>query len=257
MGMPSSLGHPLSPTYGHGWARRRVRLTAIPGEVLAELEDHAHAMRCRLRHADGRITAIEPDFRRIPLNTCPGAAIPLRGLIGEPIGQSARDFFAGGRARRNCTHMFDLAWLASRHAVRGEGSRTYALDMPDSPSETAVIEARLDGRLLFSWRLEDEVIVSAGPFAGRHLFKGFASWLGDAPDLSDDLVEAAMMAQKLRMIDGARRYALPPGPLGATERREIAGACHGYAPATIDRVIRGGDNFRDFSDCPEQLLRFL
>lgn len=254
---PSSLGHAPSPTYGGGWSRRRVRLTGIPGVVLAELEDHAHAMRCRLHHADGRITAIEPDFHRVPLNTCPGAAIPLRELIGEPVGLPARAFFVGGRARRNCTHMFDLAWLASRQAARGEGSRTYAFDMRDSADETAELEARLDGRLLFRWRLEGDVIAEPAPFAGLNLFKGFATWLGDAPDLADEVIEAAMMAQKLRMIEAARQYILPPGLLGPRERQAVAGACHGYAAATIEEAFRPGDNHRDFSDQPERLLRFF
>lgn len=252
-----SLGHGFSPDYGKGWSRRRIRLTATPGVVFAELEDHAHAMRCRLRHADGVITAIEPEFHRIPMNICPGAAIPLQELVGEPIGLSAKAFFANGRARRNCTHMFDLAWLASRQAVRGEGSRTYALDMRDSVDDNAEIAVRHDDQLLFVMRLENDVVIDPAPFAGRHLFKGFLSWLADATDIPETWVDAAMMVQKLRMIAGARRFILPPGSLSAHERQYVVGACHSYAADTIDSVVRSGGTTRDFSDHPERLLRFL
>lgn len=214
-------------------------------------------MRCRLHHADGRITAVDPDFHRYPLSTCPGAADPLQALVGEPIGQSARDFFGGGRARRNCTHMLDLAWLASRHATRGEGVRTYAIDIPDSLDEREDIHALCDGAEILRLHVEDGMILSPEPFAGRHLFRGFASWLSAQTELAEEVIEAAVIAQKVSMIIAARRYILPPGPLRERERREIAGACHGYAVETIGRVFRREGTVRDFSQADDRLLQFL
>lgn len=251
----ASMGNPPNPAFGSGFARRRVRLTGTPGAVFAELEDHAHAMRLRLFHSDGTITAIEPDFHRVPMNTCPSAAEPLSALLGEPIGQPLGAFFGGGRARRNCTHMFDLAWLAQRHAMRGATTRLYAIDIPDRFDDRQEISATCDGALLFRLIVEDGMIVSPEPFAGRHLFRGFAPWLTDS-GLSDAEIEAAVMLQKVSLIIPARRWQFGGGPLGEAERQFTTGLCHGYAAETIDRAYRLGDNIRDFSAEPEELLRF-
>ncbi|WP_157219404.1 DUF2889 domain-containing protein [Flavisphingomonas formosensis] len=252
-----SFGRLASTRYGEGVTRRRIRLTGEPGTVFAELEDHAHAMRLRLHHRDGRIVAIEPDFHRYPLIACTGAAEPLEALVGEPVGQDARTFFGGGRARRNCTHMFDLAWLASRHALRGDGQRLYAVDIPDMSDDRMEIAVRCDGADLFSLVVEDGMIQSPLPFAGRHLFRGFASWLGETDALGETEIEAAMIVQKVVLIQPARRYRLPAGPVGAAEKRAIAGACYSYAPERIDHAERRADVLRDFSDRPEDLLKFL
>jgi len=253
-----SFGHPQSPCYGKGVTRRRVRLTGEPGMVFAELEDHAHAMRLRLYHDNGRIAAIEPDFHRYPLTACAGAADPLRTLIGEPVGLDARAFFGGGRARRNCTHMFDLAWLASRHALRGTVQRVYAVDIPDAAEGAALeIVARCDAAALLHLIVDNGVIRSPPPFSGRHLFRGFASWLGETDMLGEAEIDAAMILQKTVMILPARRFLLPAGPIDATEKRAVMGACHSYAPERIDSAERRRDSMRDFSGTPDLLLRFL
>lgn len=249
--------HPQSPHYGKGVTRRRVRLTGEPGMVFAELEDHAHAMRLRLHHRDGRILAIDPDFHRYPLTACAGAGEPLQMLIGEPVGLDARSFFSGGRARRNCTHMFDLAWLASRHALRGSVRRLYAVDIPDAPDDRLEIIVHCDGAELLRLIVDASVIQSPPPFAGRHLFRGFAPWLSETDELGEAEIEAAMIVQKVVLIQPARRYRLPAGPVADPEKIMVAGACHSYAPERIDQAERRAGVLRDFSDRPEQLLQFL
>lgn len=253
----AAFGHPEAPRFGKGMTRRRVRLTGEPGLVFAELEDHAHAMRLRLHHDGGRIVAIEPDFHRYPLTACAGAAEPLQALVGEPVGQDARSFFGGGRARRNCTHMFDLAWLAQRHALRGTTQRLYAIDIPDAPEGLMDVIVQCDGAALLRLAVEDNVIRSPQPFAGRHLFRGFASWLSETDALGEAEIEAAMIVQKVVLILPARRYLLPPGPVSDAEKHAVMGVCHSYAPERIDRAERRAGALRDFSDRPEQLLRFL
>ena len=172
--------------YGQGVALRRIRLTTSPGVALAEMEDHAHAMRCRIHHAAGRITAVDSEFLRYPLTTCPGAETVLRELVGEPINVSAREFFGGGKARRNCTHMFDLAWLAARHATRQDTVRDYLMTIPDAPQGHGEAVLRRDGDILLRWHLQDDVIVDPAPFVGRHLYRGFVSWALIAPELDPD-----------------------------------------------------------------------
>ena len=109
--------------WGKGATRRRIRLVAQAGRVDGDLEDHRHAMQCSIRHEAGTVTAVESQFHRYTLNHCGDAAGPLAELVGMPVDMTPQDFFAGGRARRNCTHMLDLAWLALRQAARGMGER--------------------------------------------------------------------------------------------------------------------------------------
>jgi hypothetical protein len=252
----NTLPFPVLPGYGAGVARRRIRLTASPGTILAELEDHAHAMRCRLDHENGMIITLAPEFLRFPLTTCTSAEAPLAELIGTPIGSAARDFFAGGRARRNCTHMLDLAWLASNHATRTEKVRDYEADIPDEIEGCTSAVLRRNGDQILEWRIENNVITEPSQFAGRQLYVGFTSWILDAAAQDRDLLEASLVLQKACFVTGARRYQPVPGPLRPAEKQLTAGVCHGYATTTIDKVERLS-NFRDFSGNPESLLRFL
>jgi hypothetical protein len=252
----STLPFPVLAGYGAGVASRRIRLTASPGTILAELEDHAHAMRCRLHHENGIITALVPEFLRFPLTTCPSAEHPLAELIGTPIGRAARAFFAGGRARRNCTHMLDLAWLASNHATRAERVGDYEADIPDEIEGCTSAILRRNGGPILEWRIDTNVIKGPAQFAGRQLYAGFTSWILDAAAQDPDLLEASLVLQKACFVTGARRYRPVAGPLGKAEQDLTVDVCHGYAAATIDTVEQL-HNFRDFSDNPEDLLRYL
>jgi hypothetical protein len=246
-----------SSTYGSGIARRHIRLTSSPGSVLAELEDHAHAMVCRVGHADGRITGVDSEFRRFPLNTCPGAANPLRELIGLPIGLGTRDFFAGGRARQNCTHMLDLAWLAARHACREAPGRLYAMDIPDAPDGHMTATLRRDGAIILEWTIDQGVVTDPAPFAGQQLYSGFVSWVLAHPDLSEDEIEAVLVLQKGCFVSLARRVVFTPGPLSESEKKATAGLCYGFGTERIDQAERRAGQTRDFTDHPEKLLQFL
>ena len=103
----------------------------------------------------------------------------------------------------------------------------------------------------------DHLIQSPPPFAGRHLFRGFASWLSETDALGEAEIEAAMIVQKVVLILPARQYALPAGPVGDLEKRAVTGVCYSYAPERSDRAERRAGALRDFSDRPEDLLRFL
>jgi len=244
-----------SPDYGSGMARRRIRLTGEPGRVLGELEDHAHAMRCLIEHDGQAITAVTSEFRRAPLTTCLGAGEPLSEIVGMPIGCDFSTFFQGGRARLNCTHMFDIAWLATAHAVRGETIRDYLVEIPDESD--GPVDARLlrDGEVVLRWPIEDGVIAAPPVLAGRHLLRGFTRWALE--HLEGDALEAALVFQKGYFVAGARRYIIPMGPLSALERVRNAGLCHGFGSARIEEAVRLPGTKRDFTDHPERLLKFL
>ena len=246
---------PRAPDYGRGMARRRIRLTGGPRQVLGELEDHAHGMRCLIEHDGAVITAVSSEFRRFPMNTCAGAGEHLPDLVGTPVGSSFGDFYRDGRSRMNCTHMFDIAWLATAHAARGEVVRTYDIEVPDDVNGASDVRLLRDGEVRLRWSVRNSVVQSPEAMAGQHLFKGFTTWA--LAHLHGDDLEAALVLQKGCFVAQARRWAIVPGPISAAERNVLAGVCHGFGHARVDEAARLEGTKRDFTEHPDRLLRFL
>src|SRR5690606_3542405 len=83
--------YPKNPAYGQGTFRRRIRLEGHDGHVRAALEDTNHGF-CVTIHHDGQVvTAISPEAKRTPYDTCPEAGRNLQALVGSRIDSSARD----------------------------------------------------------------------------------------------------------------------------------------------------------------------
>lgn len=240
--------------YGQRTAWRRIRLTGRKNEVLVEMEDVAHGMRCVVEHDGAHVTALHSEFRRIPMTTCAGAGEALQSIVGVSVGIDFSTFFAGGRARQNCTHMFDLAWLGAAHAVRGECVRDYLMEMPDDSAEARATTLRRDGEVVLRWRLERSTILDPDPFSGRHLFRGFTSWA--VQHFEGDELEALLVLQKGCFVAQSRRYDLPGGFLTETEQQRNAGLCYGFDPKRIAVAVRLDGSRRDFADHPEKLLQF-
>lgn len=244
-----------SPDYGTGMVRRRIRLTAGAGHVLAELEDHAHAMRCRVHHDGERITAIDSEFLRIPMTTCASAGDPLAEMIGHELRAGTKAFFANGRARRNCTHMFDLVWLAGAHALRDAPVRQYDIEIPDEQDGRTVAMVLRDGEHVMEWHLDGTMITGPEPFAGRDLYRGLISWAME--NFPEEQLEAILMLQKGCLVTSARKYLLIPGRMSAGEMEGFVGICHGFGPERIASAERNAGTVQDFTDRPDDLLRFL
>ena len=58
-------GNRANPEYGRGTFWRRIKVANKAGRTEAALEDNSHAMRCRLTHSKGRITAVEAEMQVI------------------------------------------------------------------------------------------------------------------------------------------------------------------------------------------------
>lgn len=247
---------PQAPDWGTGVLRRAFRLRGFSGGVEAALEDMCHAMICTVRHDGNVVTSVEADFRRYTLQLCPGASEPLKQIVGMPLSTSTAQFFANGRARQNCTHMLDLAWLALRHASRGETEWLYEVEIPDALEGPVHGILRCNGKVVQDWIVERNVIVSPPALAGQALAGGFTRWLLSESGLPDQAVEECLVLHKGFFMTGARQFMIPEGPLSEEYRKSIAGACFGYAHERIDDAVGIPGMKRDFSHHPEKLLRF-
>lgn len=249
--MPSSSG------YGSGIYRRRIQLSASEHAVHAQLEDTLHGMRLSLHH-DGRlVTDVQGELIRVPFNTCGGAALPIRALVGLSIELGERELGQAAGPRRNCTHLLDLALLAIAQARRGVGERRYDVAITDeTPQRDAVASVHMNGAPVHEWRIRDGAFVEPHRWRGQPVLQGFAKWAGAAYD--GDRLEAARVLQKGYFVAWARRYdigALDGRP--AIEEPAMFGSCHSYSPGVVEHAIRNSRTVRDFTDDETALLRFL
>lgn len=242
--------------WGSGVTRRAIRLRGAKGEVEAALEDMRHAMICTLHHDGQVVTGIETDFRRYTLQLCPEARGPLQALVGMPIATTTADFFANGRARQNCTHMLDLAWLAMRHAARDVGEWLYEVTIPDVVSGPIRGTLARNGTIVQDWLVDAETIIEPSALAGKSPSGGLIRWLAIESGLPDLVVEECLVLQKGFFMVGARQFKLPEGVLPDAFSKAVTGACFGYGADRITEAIGQSGMERDFSATPEKLLRF-
>lgn len=242
--------------WGLGVTRRAIRLIGFADRVEAALEDMRHAMLCTLRHDGASVTAIDADFRRYTLQLCPGAGEPLKQIVDMPLSISTSDFFANGRARQNCTHMLDLAWLALRHASRGQTERLYEIEIPDVLSGPMRGVLRCNGEIVQEWTVERNVVVSPPMLEGQALAGGFTRWITGPAGLPEEMIEQCLVLHKGFFMTGARQFHIPEGRLPTAYRDAVVGACFGYAGERIDDAIGLSGMKRDFSHTREKLLRF-
>lgn len=247
---------PADPNWGKGVTRRAIGLVGTPFKVDAALEDMRHAMTCTLEHDGKVVTAVTAGFHRYTLQICPGASQPLQAMVGLPLDISISSFFANGRARQNCTHMLDLAWLAMRHAKRGPIKWTYEIAIPDATSGPLRGTLTRNGIVAQDWTVENDIIMSPDVLAGQKLSGGFTRWLTNESALPDLTVEECLILHKGFFMVGARRFTMLVGDMTENYKAAVTGACFGYAPERIDEAIALDDMGRDFSTIPEKLLKF-
>ncbi|MBB3860180.1 hypothetical protein GGQ88_001441 [Novosphingobium hassiacum] len=243
--------------WGSGVTRRAIRLSGSPGRVDAAIVDMRHDMTCTLRHDGQVVTAIEPAFHRYTLQVCPGASAPLQAMVGMSIDTTTKDVFAGGRARLNCTHMLDIAWLALRHANRGNVEWIYEVAIPDAVSGALRGTLTRNGEVVQDWVVDGQVIAAPPHLAGQSTSAGLMRWLTSESRLPDLEVEECLILSKGFFMVGARRFQLIEGPLSEGYRKNVSGACYGYGPERIDTAIGLTGMGRDFSHDPESLLNGL
>ena len=168
----------------------------------------------------------------------------FRHLVGLPLATPFESIYTGGRARRNCTHLFDLAALAIAQAARGTAARRYEAIVPDPGDAPVTIEVRRDGQLVHSWSAQAGQIVAPAEFAGRTLRQGFAAWASGA--FAGDEFEAALVLARTVFVSYGRRWNMAAWA-GLTARRTSRDTdlCYAYSKQRADTTVFLGTNVRD------------
>lgn len=213
---------------------RRVRITPASGVAQAELEDDFHCMSVLVHH-DGEIaTQIIPDMRRAPWSACPGAVSQLEQTF---TGVALSAFAERGEKKSNCTHLFDLAVLAARHAFAAE-QLIYDVRVSDPVQNERRAEIWRNGTLLLSWKESRFHILEPASAAGLRLDQ-LRSWI-DA--LEPDLQEPARLLQWGNMLANGR---IIPLELQSDATR-LPPNCFTFQPERAATARRIGE-IRDFS----------
>lgn len=246
-----------NPHYGDGCYRRRIHLSSQNGCLLGELEDDCHGFKIRLDHDGGAITAISAETLRIPMSTCPGAIEPLQQLVGLELATPAKRIVTQVPPRQNCTHLYDLALLTMAHAGYSSARREYEITVTDMPRSggNGVAEITLNGERLHRWELQWTQIAAPAELAGKPVLNGFAAWANNSFEGLQQ--EAAFALSKGIFVSLARMYDLSqitgePALHDATR----LGVCYSYSSGVVENAVRLPDSVRDFSNTPEQLLKF-
>ena len=256
MSESNNIEYPLNPHFGEGVFRRRIRLDGQPGKVVAELEDCCHGFRSTVLHDGEKVTDIQAQALRHPLNTCAGAVDPIKAIIGMPLATSAAIINREVNTRANCTHLYDLTVLAIAHCLRGETVRQYDIAVDDEGDTATTATVHRDGVQALSWKIKQWTVTEPAALAGKPLYKGFAAWTKQVFD--GDEQEAAFLVQKGYFVAQARMFDMDKmaGVAGA-DQSTMMGVCYTYSPEVVQQAYRGENSTRDFTHTPEQLLKFL
>jgi Protein of unknown function (DUF2889) len=228
-----------------------------PGVVEAALEDDFHAFTLRLLHDGRQVTDIESRTIRYPVNTCPEAGEVLKAAIGAPLSTSIlalKDYIAH---KKNCTHLYDLASLCIVQSMRaGERERRYEITIPDPVEDCTTGTVSCNGQPLLALVIEHGQITAPAHHAGQNIFRGYAGWA--AASLEGEGLEAALLLQRGFLVSGARRHKIRNQPvIAALDTTMPRGVCHSTLPAVMAVASTCPWNSFDFSEAPEQLLRWV
>jgi len=214
--------------------RRRFRITPAAGAVQAEVEDDFHCMSVIVRHNGEVATAIEPDMRRAPWSTCPGAIEQLKQtFVGVPLSGFAKR----GEKFSNCTHLHDLAVLAAEHAC-DPAPTVYDILVADPIAGERRAELRENGVPLLAWTEANFKLVAPAEAAGL-AFDKLRTW---TDSLTPKQQKAARLLRWGNMIANGRLIPL--------EQQSDAGKmppnCYTFQPERAAVAKRVGQ-IRDFS----------
>lgn len=221
--------------------RRRFRITPGDGRVQCELEDDYHCMSVIVYHDGITATRIEPDMRRAPWTTCPGAQAQLQQTF---TGVELDKFVGRGEKRANCTHLHDLATLAAAHASDSDPT-IYDILVSDPVAGKRCAELRCNGEKVLGWVESGFQIVEPEALAGTALDK-LRPWIDT---LNPGQQEAARLLQWGNMLANGRVIPLE----NQSDATKMPPGCYTFQPEHKHIAKRVGE-IRDFSAGAKQPL---
>jgi hypothetical protein len=255
MGLPN---YPPNPDYGTGIYRRRIHLQQGEGCVYGALEDTNHGFTVTVYHDGEQVTAIEANAKRVPYTSCPGALEPIKGYVGVDIHADLRELNFHMPPSSNCTHLLDLTVMTIRHAASTNPVRQWDIAITDTTADSdSVCTVMRDGEEIFRWRARDLQLTDPPELSGKPFYIGFGKWA--SKHFAAEELEAAFILQKGYFVSLARLFDMEQmaGEPALDSKEGMGGACYTYSSPAIEHGVRTSGSVRDFSDCEENLLKFL
>lgn len=247
--------------FGGGRARRLIDLRRLDdSRVVGWLEDDFHHFGLTVHHAAGAIADVRAVAARSPYDTCTGAALPLRALIGAPLFERCADVGAHIDMRLQCTHLFDLAGLLVAHAWSGRAHRRYEATVEDReplPSDDPDIrrfgvgsaKLTMDGQEVMHWQLDGETILQPQEWAGQSLGQGFRQ---RTEEFGVQRAEHATILRRIIMVSNGRGHRRDSRPHPSARKR--AAVCHTFQPDQRVKAIANPGSLRDWQWSNEGML---
>lgn len=104
--------------------------------------------------------------------------------------------------------------------------------------------------------LSGSVISSPKPYAGQSIDRGFSAWVQSHIESWEEQ-EAALILQRGRFVSVARPYKNLIEKSKSVWGKVPVGVCYSYQQERVGNAQRMKDSIRDFSACPESLVRFV
>jgi hypothetical protein len=222
--------------------RRRVKIDPQPGKVSAWVEDDFHHFGVEIEHDGDTVTRIATHAPRFPWTTCPAAG----ELLAQRFqGRRLATIAAGEDQRQHCTHQYDIAIAAARHAL-DDSPTVLDISVADDEGRGALAELSVNGEPTLRW------FFANSPREGDPQSGDMAAFLEWTRGLPDALREAGMMFRRGAMVSGGRRLDLER--YRTVSEVGSPGACYSLQPERALQSKRVLGAIREFWDSPNALL---
>ncbi|MDY0012578.1 MAG: DUF2889 domain-containing protein [Rhodocyclaceae bacterium] len=245
-----------------GTYRRLIDLKAWdPRTVVGWLEDDYHHFGITLVHDGARITDLRVAEPRYPWTACPGAAEPLKSLIGKPLFGRCADVGQYIDMRLQCTHLFDLAGLLAAHAYHQRDHHRYhavvsRVDTVEPAAPKGWVRGSLsrDGATSLAWdvELDSGAILQPAEAAGKSIDRGFREWI---EGMDEARAEQAFVLRRAIFVSRGRKITLTE-PHVANDMG-MPPVCHNHQPGQRMASVRILESIRRFNAGPAGMLALV
>jgi len=225
--------------------RRRFRITPEADRICCEVEDDFHCMSVTVYHDGERASRVEPQMRRVPWTTCPGAVEELDKVFA---GAALKEFPKQGAKQSNCTHLYDLALLAAAHA-HDDADSVIDILVSDPEDDRRRAELHCNGETILSWVESAFTIVEPEGLAGESLWD-LRDWMAQQDAATQ---EAARLLRWGNMLANGRTIPLAD----QSDASKMPPNCYTFQPERAQVAQRVGE-IKDFGpggDVPLQNYR--